>query len=103
MTENKRAEALRRLSDSLQAVLEDPAQLAALSQMLHYEQGQLRNDAGELSGTVEALESGSLYEFDELDLEGFGEYDFSGVSELELLDVDDVEFLDVDDLPQFEI
>lgn len=95
MRENKRAEALRRLSDSLQAALEDPAQLAALSQMLHYEQNLLRNDAGELSGSVEALEHGSLYEFGELDLEGFGEIDFEGIEELE--------FPSIDELPQFEI
>lgn len=94
MTLEESTQALRRLSDSLQAALEDPAQLAALSQMLHYEQGQLRSDAGELSGTVEALENGSLYEFGELDLEGFGDFDFDGVTELELSDID---------LPQFEI
>lgn len=94
MTLEESTQALRRLSDSLQAALEDPAQLAALSQMLHYEQGQLRSDAGELSGTVEALENGSLYEFGELDLEEFGDFDFDGVTELELSDID---------LPQFEI
>lgn len=90
MTLEESTQALRRLSDSLQAALEDPAQLAALSQMLHYEQGQLRSDAGELSGTVAALESGALYHFDEIDFDGIEEIDFDGLTELELLDIDDL-------------
>lgn len=83
MTLEESTKALRRLSDSLQAALEDPAQLAALSQMLHYEQGQLRSDAGELSGIVEALENGSLYEFDEIDLDEFEEIDWNEFSEID--------------------
>lgn len=94
MTENKRVEALRRLSETLLAAVEDPAQLAALSQLLDYEQGQLRSDAGELSGTVEALENGSLYQFDDIDIDDI-DIDFEGVEGLELQNIDD--------LPQFEI
>lgn len=63
MNNDERAEALRRLSDSLQAALNDADVLEALSQMLDYDKSLLRNDAEKLSGTVEALEGGSLYEF----------------------------------------
>ena len=80
---NNNSAALRRLSDSLQKVLREPAQLEELSRLLDYEQNLLRNDAGELSEVAEALENGQLYYFDELDFESMEPFEIDGIPELD--------------------